>query len=110
MMRSDALSEVLTLNLSILSAYILSLLTVRIVDIVSSNTFISNQKFNWLSVKLSSPDAEAPTFVTGDNTTLEILGQTTIYFILKEATCTYSVYVIDNLVTDVIFGLDFLSF
>ena len=46
MIRNDALSEVLTLNLPILSAYILSLLTVRIVDIVSSNTFISNQKFN----------------------------------------------------------------
>ena len=73
-------------------------------------TFISNQKLNQLSVTISPPAAEAPSFVTADNIKLEILSQTTISYILKDASYTYSVYNVNNLVTGVIFGLDFLSF
>ena len=108
-MKKDASLEALTLGLSILSADV-SLPTVGIVDTGSPNTFISNQKHNQFSVTISPPDAEAPSFVTVDNANLEILGQITISFILKDAGYTYSVYVDDNLLTDVIFGLDFLSF
>ena len=107
-MKKDALSEVFSLDVSILSPDA-SLPTVAIVDTASPNTFISNQKLNQLSVTIP-PDAESPSFVTEDNTNLEILVQTTISFILKDATYTYSVYVINSLMTDVIFGLDFLSF
>ena len=107
-MKKDALLETLNLGLSILCAD-LSLLTVGIVDTGSPNIFISNQKFNQLSVTISPPDAEVPSFVRVDNTNQEILGQTTIYFILKDAAYTYSAYVVKNLVKKVILGL-FLFF
>ena len=95
--------------MSILSADV-SLTTVGVVDTGSPNTFTFNPKLNQLSVTISLPDAEAPNFETADKINLEILGQTTSCFILKDASYTFSVYVVDNLVADVTLGLNFLPF
>lgn len=97
------------MKLSILSADV-SLTTVGVVDTGSPNTFTFNPKLNQLSVTIPLPYAEAPNFETADNINLEILGQTTICFKIKDASYTYSVYVVDKLVANVIFGLTFLPF
>ena len=101
-MRNDLLPETLTLDLPILSADV-SLPTVGIV-IYLVHLFLIK------SITISSPAAEEPSFIAADNTNLEILGQSAISFIQKDETYTCSVYVVNNLVTDVIFWLDFLSF
>ena len=97
------------MKLSILSADV-SLTTVGVVDTGSPNTFTFNPKLNQLSVTISLPYSEAPNFETADNINLEILGQTTICFKIRDASYTYSVYVVDKLVANVIFGLTFLPF
>ena len=51
----------------------------------------------------------APVFVIAEGTKLEVLGQTHITFISQDRTHTYPVFIISNLLFDVIFGLDFLT-
>ena len=58
---------------------------------------------------MASLKETAPVFVVVDGTKFTVLGQTYITFISQDPTYTYPVFIIQNLLFEVIFGLDFLT-